>query len=88
MPQYELSCWCAEQRHAVQRATCPIPWTHPNTARACAVASRGCCGAAVTKAAMSAVSEQPAAVMSVSSSCPLRTPTTAVPSVTCARGEG
>jgi hypothetical protein len=47
------------------------------------VASSGCSGARATKAAMSAVTEQPAAVTSVSIGTPLRTSTTLLPSVTC-----
>jgi len=66
--------------------TPPPPLTHPNPASACAVASRGSWGATATKAAISAVTEHPAAVTSVSMGTPLLTTTTRRPSVICGRG--
>lgn len=57
--------------------------THPKAASACAHASSGCSGATATKAAISAVTAQPAAVTYVSMSMPLCTATTWVPSVIC-----
>ncbi len=55
---------------------------HPKTASAAAVAYRAVFGATVKNADMSAVTEHPAAVMSVSISTPLSTASTVVPSVT------
>ena len=56
---------------------------YPNTAKACAVAMSGSSGAQEMKAAASAVTAQPAAVILVSRGTPLRQATTLRPSVTC-----
>ena len=61
--------------------------THPKMLSAAAVAKRGSSGAAETKAAARAVTEQPAAVIRVISLCPLSTANVCLPSVTC-RNEG
>ncbi len=56
---------------------------HPNSARACAVATSGFSGAQLTNAAMRAVRAQPAAVMLCSIFTPFDTVSTLQPSVTC-----
>ena len=58
---------------------------HPKTLSAAAVANKGSFGLAETKAAISAVTEQPAAVMRVSIWWPLLTCSERLPSVTCER---
>ncbi len=57
--------------------------THPNIARAKAVASKGSSGAAVMKAHAIAVTEQPPAVILDIMACPLDTLITLLPSVIC-----
>ncbi len=60
--------------------------TYPKTARAKAVASKGCSGAAVIKAHATAVTEQPPAVIFVIMASPLETLTVLLPSVICTSG--
>lgn len=59
------------------------PHTHPKTARAAAVAVMASSGAAPTKPAINAVTEQPVAVIFGSMATPLSTANTTLPSVTC-----